>query len=149
MTTAPITMSEPERQAFLAEPHIAIVSINEPGRGPLTVPVWYDYEAGGEVSFITPAASRKAALLAVGDRMTLCAQDEALPPKYVSVEGPVVSIEPAGVDEHITPMAVRYLGEEIGAFYVQSTRAEDPREEIVVRLRPERWFSADFAKRMA
>lgn len=149
MSSTPITMSEAERQAFLAEVRIGIVSINEPGRGPLTVPVWYDYEPGGEISFVTPTESRKAALLSVGDRMTLCAQDEQLPPKYVSVEGTVTAIDPATVEGDVTAMAVRYLGEEIGAFYVQSTREADPRDEVLVHVRPERWFSADFAKRMA
>ena len=148
MSNAPITMSESERQAFLAEVRIGIVSINEPGRGPLTVPVWYDYEPGGEVSFVTPAESRKAALLAVGDRMTLCVQDEGMPPKYVTVEGAVTAIDEATVKGDVTAMAVRYLGDEIGALYVESTRTEDPRDEVLVRIRPERWFSADFAKRM-
>ncbi len=149
MAQAKITMTEGERQDFLAGLHIGVVSINEPGRGPLSVPVWYDYEPGGEVSFITPADSRKAALLSVGDRMSLCAQDEDLPPKYVSVEGEVTGIRPATVDGDVTAMAVRYLGEEIGALYVAGSREEDPRDEIVVTVRPTRWFSADFAKRLA
>ncbi|MCB9373931.1 MAG: pyridoxamine 5'-phosphate oxidase family protein [Microthrixaceae bacterium] len=149
MAQVKITMSEAERQEFLAGLHIGIVSINEPGRGPLAVPVWYDYAPGGEVSFVTPAGSRKAGLLSVGDRMSLCAQDEALPPKYVAVEGEVTEIRPATVEGDVTDMAVRYLGEEIGAIYVQSSRAEDPRDEIVVSFRPERWYSADFAKRLA
>ena len=148
MAQVKITMSEAERQEFLAGLHIGVVSINEPGRGPLTVPVWYDYAPGGDVSFITPAESRKAALLEVGGRMSLCAQDEELPPKYVSVEGEITEIRPASVEGDVTAMAVRYLGEEIGAFYVQSTREEDPRDEIVVTFRPTRWFTADFAKRM-
>ena len=63
MAQVKITMSEAERQEFLAGLHIGVVSINEPERGPLTVPVWYDYAPGGDVSFITPAESRKAALL--------------------------------------------------------------------------------------
>ena len=39
MAKTKITMSETERQEFLAGLHIGIVSVNEPGRGPLTVPV--------------------------------------------------------------------------------------------------------------
>lgn len=148
MAKVKITMSEAERQEFLAGLHIGVVSINEPGRGPLAVPVWYDYAPGGEVSFITPAESKKAGLLSVGDRMSLCAQDEALPPKYVAVEGEVTEIRPATVEGDVTDMAVRYLGEEIGAIYVKNSREEDPRDEVVVSFRPDRWFSADFAKRL-
>ena len=148
MAEVKISMSEAVRQVLLAGLHIGVVSINEPDRGPLAVPVWYDYAPGGDVSFITPAESRKAALLEVGGRMSLCAQDEALPPKYVSVEGEITEIRPATVDGDVTDMAVRYLGEEIGAIYVANSREEEPREEIVVTFRPSRWFSADFAKRM-
>jgi hypothetical protein len=43
-------------------------------------------------------------------------------------------------------MAQRYLGEELGAAYVEGTRTEDAADEVVVRIRPERWLSADFAK---
>lgn len=141
-----IVMSEAERQEFLAGVHVGIVSITEDGRGPLTVPVWYDYEPGGSVWFVTPADSRKAGLLDVGDRMSLCAQSEELPPKYVSVEGPVVAIETADVDSDVRPIAERYLGAEIGAAYIEGTRGEDGPNEVLVRIEPERWYSADFAK---
>ena len=144
-----LVMSEAERQEFLAGLHIGIVSLNEDGRGPLSVPVWYDYAPGGDVTFITPTASRKAALVVEGARMSLCAQDEELPPKYVTVEGPIVEVRPADVQADIVAMASRYLGQEIGEMYVTNTRAENPREELVIRFRPERWFSADFAKRLA
>lgn len=143
-----ITMSEQERQDFLAGVHVGIVSIAEDGRGPVTVPVWYDYEPGGDVWFVTPADSRKASLLADGTRMSLCAQSEELPPKYVSVEGPV-AVDPATVPDHLRPMAQRYLGDELGAAYIEGTRTDDSPPEVVVRITPERWFSADFAKRLA
>ena len=34
-------MTRTEREAFLAETRVGMLSVNEPGRGPLTVPVWY------------------------------------------------------------------------------------------------------------
>ena len=39
-------MTKAEREAFLADVHVAVVSIPEAGRGPLTVPVWYGYDVG-------------------------------------------------------------------------------------------------------
>jgi hypothetical protein len=143
-----ITMDQDERQAFLAGVHVGVLSIPSDGRGPLTCPIWYTYEPGGDVVVVTPADSRKAALLSVGLRVSLCAQDEELPPKYVTVEGPVVSVTPADVDRDIRPVAARYLGDELGNAYIDSTRADDPRDEVVVVIRPERWLSADFAKRL-
>jgi hypothetical protein len=42
-------LSVRDRELFLAEPHIAALSVSAgPGRGPLTVPIWYQYEPGGE-----------------------------------------------------------------------------------------------------
>ena len=43
-----LTMTKEERDVFLAEVHVAIISIPERGRGPLTVPVWYAYVPEGE-----------------------------------------------------------------------------------------------------
>lgn len=138
-----------EREAFLADVHVGILSIPAAGHGPLTCPVWYSYEPGGDISLVTEAASRKVKLIEPGTRVSFLAQQEALPPKYVSVEGPVVSIEPAGL-ELVREMAVRYLGPEIGAQYVEATRADrdgSGQQDVVVRIHPERWLSADFAKR--
>ena len=105
------TMTKAEREAFLAEVHVGVVAISEPGHGPLAVPVWYDYEPGGPVWFVTPRESRKGPLVEVGKRISLCVQTEERPYKYVSIEGPVISAEIADIDEHMRPMAQRYLGE--------------------------------------
>ncbi len=85
-------MTKEEREAFLAQPHIGVVAIPEDGRGPLTVPVWYWYEPGGDLWFETEPVSRKGRLLEVGTRISLCAQNEDPPFAYVSVEGPIVEI---------------------------------------------------------
>ena len=84
------TMSAAEREQFLAGLHVGILSVAEDTRGPIAVPVWYDYQPGGQVSVITGRSSRKARALRAAGRMSLCAQDEAPPYRYVSVEGPAV-----------------------------------------------------------
>jgi nitroimidazol reductase NimA-like FMN-containing flavoprotein (pyridoxamine 5'-phosphate oxidase superfamily) len=58
-----LAMTKQERETFLADLHIAIISIPEEGRGPLTVPIWYSYEPGGELRIVTAKTSRKAELL--------------------------------------------------------------------------------------
>ena len=55
-----LSMSRAEREAFLAATRVGIVSVAEPGRGPLTVPVWYRYEPGGDLRFATGANSRNS-----------------------------------------------------------------------------------------
>ena len=52
-------MTTQEREAFLADLHVGVISIAEEGRGPLTVPIWYSHEPGGEIWFTTVRASRK------------------------------------------------------------------------------------------
>jgi hypothetical protein len=44
-----LAMTKQEREAFLADVHMGVISIPEPGRGPLTVPVWYSCDPGGEL----------------------------------------------------------------------------------------------------
>jgi hypothetical protein len=142
-----IAMTKDERQAFLAGVHVGILSIPRDGAAPLTCPIWYSYEPGGEIVLVTDPRSRKAQLLRAGLPVSFCAQSEELPPRYVTVEGPVVAVEPADV-EVLRPIAHRYLGKEIGDRYLeQSRQGPDAPEEIRVRIRPERWLSADFAKR--
>lgn len=85
-----LTMTKEEREAFLADVHVGVISVAEDGHGPLTVPVWYSYEPGGEVRIITARRSRKGRLLERAGRFSLCAQTETPPYKYVSVEGPIV-----------------------------------------------------------
>src|SRR5688572_30779756 len=64
-----LSMTREERETFLAGVHVGVVSITEPGRGPLTAPVWYAYE-DGEVVFVIEKASRKAGLLNDGTRIS-------------------------------------------------------------------------------
>jgi len=47
-----LSMSAKEREAFLAGLHVGVISIVEPGRGPLTVPIWYAYEPGGDLRVV-------------------------------------------------------------------------------------------------
>src|SRR5207302_9093753 len=84
-----LSMSRVERDAFLAETHVAILSVAEAGRGPLAVPVWYEYKPGRDVRIVTGGKSRKMSLLRAAGRATLCAQDETPPYRYVTVEGPI------------------------------------------------------------
>ena len=45
----PRTMTTTERERFLADLHVGVISIAQSGRGPLTIPIWYGYTSGGEV----------------------------------------------------------------------------------------------------
>jgi PPOX class probable F420-dependent enzyme len=139
------TMTESERQEFLAGLHVGVIGIERTDGPPLVVPVWYSYEPGGDVEVLTRASSVKGRLAAAAGRASLCAQQEELPYKYVSVEGSVeiVELDTDAAHAAVEPMAIRYLGDEMGRSYAASNAAPD---EVLIRLRPDRWFSVDYAK---
>ncbi|HIE85606.1 MAG TPA: pyridoxamine 5'-phosphate oxidase [Pseudomonadales bacterium] len=138
-----LTMSSSERELFLSALHVGIISIPRATKGPLTVPIWYDYQPGGEVWVITDTDSIKAKLLTKASRISLCAQTETAPYQYVSVEGPFTT-RPS-TQEELLAMAVRYLGEEQGQAYAENS-AGSGEGSIVVAIAPETWFSVDYNK---
>ena len=140
-----LTMTTTEREAFLAGVHVGVLSVDDPGRGPLTVPVWYAYEPGGTVDIITGAQSAKARCLRAAGRFSLCAQTEAPPYSYVSVEGPISAEERTVSPDERRAMAYRYLGPEFGDLYLTAT-AEDAAQSVVFRMSPVRWLTTDFSK---
>jgi nitroimidazol reductase NimA-like FMN-containing flavoprotein (pyridoxamine 5'-phosphate oxidase superfamily) len=144
-----LQMNREEREEFLAGLHVGIISIADPGRGPLSAPIWYDYEPGGELWIITAADSRKGRLLQTADRFSLVAQTEAPPYKYVSVEGPITSIRESDYEDDERRMASRYLGPEFGDRYLEATGGAAARKaatQLRVAMRPERWLTTDYAK---
>ncbi len=133
-------LSAEERAKFLAEPHIAAVAVDAgPERAPLSVPIWYDYEPGGEVRFLTGADSVKARLIAKAGRLTLLVQRTSPTYRYVSVEGPVTGSGPTLLAE-LTRIASRYLPVEAVPGYVEGS---DLNALVTFRMRPQRWLSAD------
>ena len=72
-------MSKDERERFLADLHVGVLSIARDGRGPLTVPVWYDYTPDQGVWILTGPDSLKGRALAAVERISLCAQTETPP----------------------------------------------------------------------
>src|SRR5215213_5184547 len=90
----PRQMTEQERQQFLAEPRVGILSVASDGnRPPLTVPLWYGYQPGGDITFFTGTmgrTARKTGLIQQAGLVSLCVQHGEFPYKYVTVEGTVV-----------------------------------------------------------
>jgi nitroimidazol reductase NimA-like FMN-containing flavoprotein (pyridoxamine 5'-phosphate oxidase superfamily) len=142
-----LLMTKEERQTFLADVHIGIIAIADMGRGPLTVPIWYAYDVGGDLRIVTGRESRKGRLLAVAGRFSLCVQTEKPPYRYVSVEGPIVSTETADIERDLRPLARRYLGQDKGDRYIEETRdLPTHQDQLLIRMRPQRWLTADYSK---
>jgi hypothetical protein len=140
-----LAMTRAQREQFLAGLHVGVLAIPDGARGPLTAPIWYGYEPGGEVWVVTGESSRKGKLLRPGVRVSLVAQNEASPYMYVSVEGPVTTVAPVRDPEAVRSLARRYLGAKGGDAYVAATwqgYEKDP--NVLVRIRPERWLTVDY-----
>lgn len=138
-------MTRAEREAFLADVHVGVLAVAANGQPPLTAPLWYTYEPGGLVSFVTGKNTVKAGLLRAEGQASLCVQSEEPPYRYVTVEGPVVELI-----EHVDPaerraIAQRYLGQEVGDEYIAATKAQEV-DNLTVRLNPERWRTVDYSK---
>jgi PPOX class probable F420-dependent enzyme len=136
-----LTMTVGEREEFLAAMHIGVLAVERADGPPVTAPVWYRYASGGVVEFITGRDSEKARLLERAGHASMCAQSEALPYAYVTVEGAVEFGDTS--DDARLDIATRYLGAELAAGYLAATAGED---NVLVRLRPERWRTTDYAK---
>lgn len=137
-----MALSKDEREQFLAEPHIAALSVNAgAGRGPLTVPIWYQYEPGGEPWVLTGAASRKAKLIEAAGSFSLMVERTEPTLRYVAVDGTVSRIEP-GTEELHAELAHRYLPPARAEKFLEYALAQLG-EQVVIYLRPQHWISAD------
>jgi hypothetical protein len=136
------SLSVPDRESFFAEPHIAALAVSAgPGRGPLTLPIWYQYEPGGEAWILTEAGSWKARLIAAAGRFSLMVDRVQPTIRYVSVEGPVTRTVPE-TDELLREMTERYLPPEKVPAYLKLARTEFG-PQVAIYLRPEHWLTAD------
>jgi hypothetical protein len=136
------TMTKAGREAFLAEPRVGILSVEEAGRGPLAVPVWYLYEPGSDVRVWSAATARKARALLLAGRASLVAQLPEPPYAYVSVEGPITRVEPVQYERDVRPLALRYLGAEAAERYLAGLGGPAAvGGDLLFHLAPERWLS--------
>ncbi|MFI5719107.1 pyridoxamine 5'-phosphate oxidase family protein [Nocardia sp. NPDC051750] len=131
-----------DRQAFLAEPHIGALSVSAgPDRGPLTVPIWYQYIPGGELWVLTGPESAKMRRIRAAGRFSLMVERVQPTVRYVSVEGPVTGIGPVSDSRH-REMVERYLPAEQVEGYLAYAAAELG-EHVMVSMHPQRWLSGD------
>jgi PPOX class probable F420-dependent enzyme len=137
----PRNMTKEERETFLAEVHVGIVAVEDSGRSPLAIPVWYHYEAGGSVRIMTGGTSRKAELIGRAGQASLVVQTEAPPYKYVSVQGTATILGTSDHDERRS-LARRYLGREGGDAFMEATAEA---ENVTIEITPDIWRTFDYS----
>ncbi|WP_030543155.1 pyridoxamine 5'-phosphate oxidase family protein [Streptomyces albus] len=139
-------LNRAEREQFLAEPHVAALSVDsgEEGRAPLTLPIWYQYQPGGDIWINTGLGSRKERLITRAGRFSLMVDRLEPTTRYVSVEGPVVSTSPS-TKELLREISSRYLPPEKVDAYVDFAWREHG-EQVVITMRPQRWIGSDLGR---
>lgn len=141
-------MNEQERQAFLAEPHVGVLSVASGGeRPPLSVPVWYGYEPGGNVTFYTGIQGRKVrktALIEAAGVVSLCVQRDTFPYKYVTIEGTVIRADRPPTAEQVIAIARRYIPEAQAQGFAAAELARQSDTFVLFTIRPDRWIAFDF-----
>lgn len=146
----PRLLSEQERQEFLAELHIGVLSVTgESGRPPLAMPSWYGYQPGGNISFFTGTQGRKARkieLIQKAGVVSLSVQREAFPYKYVTVEGSVVRADQPPSAEQMLGIVRRYLPEEAAQAFVAAELGRPESRVVLFTVRPDRWWTGDFSE---
>ena len=146
----PGPLTENERQEFLAQQHVGVLSVvSDDDRPPHSTPVWYAYEPGGYISFFTGTQgqrSRKARLVEKAGMLSLLVQREEFPYRYVTVEGTVVGTNRPPSAEQVLAVVRRYLPEEAAQGFVRAELEEPSHEFVLFTVRPDRWLSFDFAE---
>ena len=147
----PRPLTEQEREAFLADLHVATLSVaSDSDRPPLTVPIWYHYQPGGNVTFFTGShgqKARKSRLIEKAGVLSLSVQQESPPYKFVTVEGTVVQTDRSPSAEQLLAIIRRYLPEEMAQGFVQEELSVAPTDSelVLYSVRPDRWLTFDFS----
>lgn len=143
----PRKMTEQEREAFLADTHVGVLSIaSNDARPPLAIPVWYACQPGGDVTFFTLTGARKVALARAAGVASISVQQEQPPYKYVTVEGRVDVLDGVPTADQLFAITRRYLPEDDAQAYAAGSLADGGAGIEFLSIRPDRWLTADFSE---
>jgi hypothetical protein len=142
------TLTATERENFLAQSHVGVLSVaSDDDRPPLTVPVWYAYEPGGDITFFTGAqgkTARKTRLLERAGKLSFCVQQAQFPYKYVTAECTVVKADPKPAAADVVAITSRYLPEDAAHGFAEAETTSTAGTFVLFTARPDRWLSFDF-----
>jgi len=137
-----LKMTVAERNAFLADDHVAIIAIERQDKPPLTVPIWYRVDETGGIEIWTELGSLKERFIRAAGRFSLAVQQETVPYRYVSVGGPA-TIRTDIPREGVLPIVRRYVSDAEMDEYLDANYTD---KAVLITMRPEVWNSADYAK---
>ena len=110
-------MTTKQTEAFLSEPHIAVVATLQPDGSPHLTPVWHHFDSGKLMVLASPSTV-KVRNIRRDPRVSLCVATDTKPYKHVQVSG-TATISDEWPPEVLWSMAVNYLGREEGERYAE------------------------------
>ncbi len=128
-----------EVDAFLSEPHIAVVATSGPAGKPHAMPIWYAWR-DGKLLFHTGPDSKKLRNLRGNPRISVVVDTKVAPYKVVVIEGRATIA--AGDPALAVEIAVHYLGEKLGRRYVEQSGGPGS----LVTVTPGKIISWDYAR---
>ncbi len=141
-----VQMTPYEVRAFLTAtpPHTGKLATTRADGAPHVAPVWFDVDTdpgddqdrGGDILFMTGAATAKGRDLARDPRVALCVDDERPPFAFVVIEGTVeLSEDPDELRRWATRIGGRYMGTQRAEAFGDRNAVPG---ELLVRLRPQK-----------
>jgi hypothetical protein len=142
------SLTEAERDEFLAQPHVAVLSVAADDRPPLTVPVFYAYR-DGRITFFTGTqgrTARKTRLLERAGSFSLNVQQPTYPYRYVTAECVVERADRTPSTDDVHAVTSRYLPEADARGFAEAETAAPSGTFVLFTGRPVRWLTNDFGE---
>jgi len=103
------TMTETQRNAFLREPRVAVLSTLSDEGTPVSIPIWFEWDGQHARVFSGTSSPKMRRIEKNPAASLLVANPTGEPEAWVSIEG-AISIEPDGAFDLAERLALRYWG---------------------------------------
>jgi len=135
-------MTDSEIEELLRSPELGVLATADAKGRPEGTPIWFDWD-GGHVRILVHHASRKARNIRENPNVSLTVDTRQSPYRGVVLRGTAAL---SGPDPALRRrLAARYLGEEIGKTYIETTASFDT-EDVLVTMRVTSRYSWDYSK---
>ena len=135
-------MTADEIRELLSGPQIGILATADASGRPDATPVWFDWD-GTRVRILCHRTSRKARNVRANPQVALTVDTRQPPYRGVVLHGRALLSGPDPALRRV--LAARYLGEETGRNYVESSRDLDE-EDVLVTIEVTGRYSWDYSK---
>lgn len=136
------SMTSSEIEALLGSPEVGVLATVDAKGRPEGTPIWFDWD-GERVRILVHHASRKARNIRSNPNVSLTIDTRSAPYRGVVLRG---TAELSGPDPALRRrLAARYLGEDVGRHYIETTASFDT-DDVLVTIRVTSRASWDYSK---